>query len=111
MHTQSKIERQVMASVAVIYAARALMSATAAKIYALVISIWAFGALVWVAHVEQNFLQVMHGGAFAVGNFALSAFAHTRTLVQFVVLVAIFALGSLVVDMVRLTTKHQTLVA
>lgn len=107
----TKIEQQVMASVAVIYATHALVSMTALKVYALAASAWAFGALVWVAHVEQNFLQVMNGGVFAVGNFILSAFTHTRTPVQLVILVAIFALGSLAVDLARRLSTPRSLAA
>lgn len=107
----SKIEQQVMASVAVIYAVHALMSMTALKLYALVASVWAFGALVWVAHVEQNFVQVMNGGVFAAGNFILSAFVHTRTPVQLVILVAVFAFGSLAIDFARSLSASRTLQA
>ncbi len=90
-----------MASVGVVYTTKALVSATALKVYGLVASVWAFGALVWVAHVEQNLGQVMQGGVLAVGNFVLSAFAHTSTMVQVVTLVATFCVGSLAVDVVR----------
>jgi hypothetical protein len=101
MSTTSKIEQQVMASVAVIHTTRKLTSMTALKVYALVLSLWSLAGLVWVARVQENFLQVMNGGVLAVGNFVLSAFTHTSTLVQLVSLVLIFALGSLVVDLAR----------
>lgn len=97
----SKIEQQVMGSVAAIYAVKSLLSGTALKVYALVASVWALGALVWVAHIEQNFLSVTRGGVLAVGNFVLSAFAHTSLTVQAVTLVAAFAAGSLLVDFTR----------
>ncbi len=104
---QSTIEQQVMASVGVIYWAKALVSATAVKAYALVASVYALGALVWVAHIEENFLQVMNGGVLAVGNFALSAVSNTSMAVQAVLLVAIFAMGSLALDLAKTVSTRS----
>lgn len=104
----SRIERQVMASVGVIHTARRAVSLTALKIYALVGSVYALGILVWVARVQENLLQVLDGGVLAVGNFVLAALAHTNIAVQAVFLVAIVALVSLALDLVRtLATQHQ----
>lgn len=104
---QSSIEQQVMASVGVLYTAKALVGATALKAYTLVASVWALGALVWVARVEENFLQALNGGVLAVGNFVLAALVHTSTVVQLVLLVAVFALGSLAVDLVRKANRSR----
>ncbi|HEV7449758.1 MAG TPA: hypothetical protein VGP13_04460 [Candidatus Paceibacterota bacterium] len=102
----SKIEQQVMASVGVIYTARAVVSATAFKLYALVASVWVLGALVWVARVEENLFNAMNGGVLAVGNFVLYAVTHTSLPVQMVLLVAALAFVSLALDLVR-TVGHR----
>jgi hypothetical protein len=98
---RTKIEQQVMASVGVIHTARRVLSLTALKVYALVASVYALGALVWVSEIQANLLQVMNGGVLAVGNFVLYAVTHTSTAVQLVLLVATVALVSLALDLVR----------
>ncbi len=90
-----------MASVGVIHTTRRLLSRTALKVYALVISAYALGIMVWVSRVEENFVQVLNGGVLAVGQFVLTAFANTSTVVQLVTLVAVFCVGSLMVDLAR----------
>jgi hypothetical protein len=104
---QSKIERQVMASVGVIHAARRLASATALKIYALAASVYALGALVWVSEIQANLLHAMNGGALAVGNFVLYAVTHTTFAVQAVLFVAAAALISLAADLARSVSSGQ----
>jgi hypothetical protein len=104
---QSKIEQQVMASVAVVHTARRMVSATALKLYALVASIYALGILVWVSKIEENFLNVMNGGVLAVGNYVLYAAMHTTFMVQAVLLVAIVALVSLALDLTRTFVSRQ----
>lgn len=98
---QSKIEQQVMASVATIYTARMFISATAFKIYALAASVWALGALVWVARVGENFNVAFHGGVNKLAAYLLVAVSHTSLAVQMVLLVATVALISLAVDLLR----------
>jgi hypothetical protein len=98
---QSTIERQVMASVGVIHTVRRLVSFTALKVYALVASVYAFGALVWVAQVQNNLLHVANQGVLAVGNFVLYAVMHTSIAVQLVLVVALVAFVSLVIDIAR----------
>lgn len=98
---QSKIEQQVMASVAVVHTARRMVSATALKVYVLVASVYALGILVWVSRVEENFLQALNGGVLAVGNFVLAAFVNTSVGVQMASVIAILALGSLAIDLAR----------
>jgi len=90
-----------MANVGAIYTARKLFSSTALKLYVLAAALLGIWRLVWVTRVEQNLLHVMHGGVVAVGQYVIAAFAHTSTLVQLVFLVALVALGSLMVDIVR----------
>lgn len=104
----SKIERQVMASVGVIHTARRAVSATALKVYALVASVYALGALVWVAEIQANLLNVMNGGVLAVGNFVLYAVTHTTFVVQAVLLVATVALVSLALDLVRTLSSQRS---
>jgi hypothetical protein len=104
---QSKIERQVMASVGAVYAARRLASATALKLYALAASAYALGALVWVSEIKANLLHVMNGGVLAVGNFVLYAVLHTTVAVQAVLLVAVLALASLALDAARSVSSGQ----
>lgn len=106
---QSKIEQQVMASVGAIYATRVLASATALKIYVLAGSAWALGALVWVARVQENLSVAFHGGVGPTFGYLLSAVTSTELAVQTVLVVAVFALGSLAVDAARsLGTPRHT---
>ena len=99
MHSmQSKIERQVMASVGVVHTARRALSATALKLYALVASVYALGILVWVSKIEENLLNVANQGLLAVGNYVLYAAFHTSVAVQLILVIAAVAFISLVVD-------------
>lgn len=97
----STIERQVMASVGTIYAARQLTSLTALKVYALILSLWGIGRLVWVSKIFANFMQVEKSGAGAITNYTLYAVEHTHLAVQLALLVAIVAAVSLALDAVR----------
>jgi hypothetical protein len=97
----SKIERQVMASVAVIYTARKLLSFQAIICYALIISIFCISLLVSVPHVLENFSSVARGGLPSVVTFLGAAVAGTTLIVQLGLLVAIFALGSLLASFFR----------
>ncbi|MDB5225579.1 MAG: hypothetical protein JWL87_531 [Candidatus Adlerbacteria bacterium] len=106
---QSKIERQVMASVGLVYTTRRLLSYTALKVYALVASVYALGVLVWVERVQENFLHVMNGGVLAVGNFVLSAVAHTSAAVQLVLLVVMVAIFSLALDAARSVSGQRSI--
>jgi hypothetical protein len=97
----SKIEQQVMASVGVIYTARMLTNATALKVYALVLSVWGIGRLVWVSKVLSNFWAVEKNGIGSVSNYLLYAVEHTHLTVQLALLVAAVAFVGLVVDAAR----------
>lgn len=97
----SKIERQVMAGVGSIYIARTLTNTTALKIYALILSVWMFGRLVWVSKVFDNFFAVEKNGVGSVGNYLLYAIEHTHLAVQLTLLVAAVAFIGLVIDTVR----------
>lgn len=104
---QSKIETQVMASVATIYTARQLLSATALKLYVCVAALFGLARLVWVERVFDNLANV---GLQGMGQFALAAVLNTDILVQFVLLALVFAGLSLVRDLARLTLTQRSLV-
>ena len=97
----SKIERQVMAGVGTVYAARQLTSVGALKIYALILSLWAVGRLVWVSMVFKNFMQVEKSGAGAITNYMVQAVEHTHLAVQLCLVVAVVAAASLALDTIR----------
>ncbi|HEY5382947.1 MAG TPA: hypothetical protein VIJ88_00070 [Candidatus Paceibacterota bacterium] len=104
----SKIEQQVMASVGVVYTMRKLTELTALKIYALILSIWAIGRLVWVSKVFDNFFMVEKSGIGAISNYLLYAVEHTHLAVQLTLFVAALAAVSLLVDAVRsLSASHR----
>ncbi len=105
----SKIEQQVMASVGVIYGVKQLVSATAIKLYVLGMSVWALGALVWVARVEQNFMTALRGGLPKVSVYLEVALMHTSVYVQLALLVAALAGISLLVDIIRTLSPQKRL--
>jgi hypothetical protein len=93
---QSKIEQQVMASVAVVSLTRRLLSATALKLYISVVALYGLGQLVWVQRVFENLERVGLSGAL---NFMVSAVLHTDFLVQAALVVFVAALASLMRDL------------
>jgi hypothetical protein len=106
---QSKIEKQVMASVAVIYAARKLLSRTALELYVLAASAVMLWQLVWVHKVFANFFTVEKHGFGAMSNYLLYAVEHTHLAVQLTLLVAALALASLLVDFVKSVSAERLL--
>ena len=106
--TISPIERQVMANVGAIYFARALTGTTALKVYAIILSLWVVGRLVWVSKVFANFVEVEKGGLGSMSNFVLAALEHTHLGVQLALLVAGVAVVSLVIDAVRKLAEKPT---
>ncbi len=105
---RTKIEQQVMGSVAVIYTARALTSFQALVCYALVASMFAISLLVSVPHVLENFASIARGGAPSIITFAEAAVMGTTFMVQLGLLVAIFALGSLCASFLKsFTFSHR----
>ena len=96
---QSKIERQVMASVGTIYAARALVSATALKLYVCALALFALGRLVWVERVFSNFSQV---GLSHAAEFIYAAILNTDLMVQLILLALVVVGVSLVRDLMHL---------
>lgn len=104
----SNIERQVMASVGVIYTARQLFSRTAFKLYVCVASLWGMGQLVWVSKVFENLSHVGFNGFM---NFVFSAVLNTDTLVQLVLAIFAIALFSLAFEFFRPLSSGQRLFA
>lgn len=94
----SNIERGVMASVSVIYGVKALISATALKLYVLAASGVALWQFTWVHRVFANWAQVGWAGSW---QFVSYAFLHTHLPVQIATLVAAAAVLSLIIDAAR----------
>lgn len=105
----SSIERRVMASVGVIYIAHAITGITALKVYALILSVWGIGRLVWVSRVFDNFFMVEKHGLGAISNYLLVALEHTNIAVQLTLFVAALAFVSLLVDFVRAVSAEHSL--
>ncbi len=95
---QSKIETQVMASVAMVYTVRQLLSATALKLYVCALSLYGLVQLVWVHRVFENLSQV---GAGHAAQFMLAAVLNAHLAVQLTLLVLAVAGISLMRDMTR----------
>ncbi len=108
---RSNITKRVMAGVAVIYAVRVLTGATALKAYALLLSVWGVGKLVWVSKVVENFIAVEKNGLRGMGEFALTAVSHAHLGVQLVLLVSVLAAGSLFLDLARAATPRTATLA
>ncbi len=98
---ESKIEQQVMASVAVVYAVRKLTSRFALECYALALSFAGAAFFVSLPHVAANLINVASGGAPRIGTFLISAILGTKLIVQLAVLIGICAIVAIGVDMAR----------
>jgi hypothetical protein len=110
MNNRSNIEEQVMASVAVIYTTRKLVSRTALKLYVFLLSVVGITFFVSVPHITQNFEHVARGGVGSIMNFLVTALLSTTLVVQVAVLLGVLALFSLIFDVVRsfTTSSHNT---
>ena len=102
---KSKIEQQVMASVAVVYTARRLTSRFAFECYALGASFIGAAFFVSLPHVAANLSNVASGGIPSISAFFISAILGTKLIVQLAVLVGFCSVVALGVDM----TKKQPL--
>lgn len=100
---QSKIEQQVMASVGTIYLGRKLISATALKLYTLVVAAYALVQFTWVHKVFSNWAHVGLAGSW---QFVTYAVLHTHLPVQIALVVLAVAGISLVRDMARSLTHN-----
>lgn len=107
----SNIQQKVMASVLVIYLARKATGPTALKCYALVLSLWGMGRLVWVSKVVENFSTVAQSGVLSVGNFVLVAVEHAHISVQLMLAVILVAGVWLLLDLARAVTPRARLAA
>ena len=97
----TNIEERVMGSVAVIYATRALLSMTALKVYALVLSAAGIVAFVSISNVATNFVNVAEGGVGSVAIFVVSAIVGTTLLVQLALAVGAVSAFLLVAPVLR----------
>lgn len=108
----STIERNVMASVAVIYTARKFLSPLALQLYALGISVVGIAMFVSVPHVAQNFQAVLaSGGLGSVFTFLSSAIVSTTAVVQLWLFLGGAAIISLFVRVARAFTSTRTALA
>ena len=98
-----------MASVAVIYTARKLLSRTALELYVLAVSAIALWQLVWVHKVFANFFAVEKNGLGSVATYLVYAVEHTHLAVQLTILVAALAFVALLVDFVRSVSTQNPL--
>ena len=98
-----------MASVAIIYAVRKLVSIEALICYALLVSLFSISFLVSVPHVLENFSYVAHGGVPSIVVFLESAVTRTTLFVQLGLLVAIFSVGSLFTRFLRVFSGRAVL--
>ena len=103
----TKLERNIMASIALIYVARRLTSRTALECYALFLSAFGITVLVSLSHVAANFVLVEDHGLPALGLFLLTAITKTNILVQLVLALGVIALVSLSRNLVRATGRRQ----
>lgn len=89
------IEQNVMASVAVIYAARKLISPLALQLYVLMISFGGLVLFVSVPSVAENFQNVAQGGIPSIMTFVTTAVMSTTLIVQLWLLLGSAAVVSL----------------
>ena len=78
MNDQSNIERIVMRRVHIIRTFRPLFSTAGVSTLVLVCALWGIGREVWIAHIFQNAPSRLTDAP----NFYLTAFSHTRLIVQ-----------------------------
>ena len=97
MHEPSDIERTVMRRVHRAHALRPFVSMGALAAVICAAALWGIGREVWVAHVFQN----APSGTFALGQFYLAAFEHTKTAVQVLVLATLASALVAAVSMLR----------
>ena len=97
----TRIQQQVMASVAIIYTFRKLTSILALKVYGLTLSSVGIVAFVSLSDVFSNFLNVANGGVSNMISFILSAVLGTTLVVQLALVVGVCTLGLLAADAAR----------
>jgi len=107
----TNIERNVMASVAVIYIVRKLISPLALQWYALVLSVMGIALFVSVPHVAQNFQAVASGGISSILAFIFSAIISTTLVVQAWLLLGSAAIISLFLRVARSFTSTRAALA
>jgi hypothetical protein len=101
----NKLERNVMASVAVIYVTRRLTSQRALKAYALLLSFIGIVFFASVPHVLANFMHIGSAGLPAIYTFLLSAVTKTNFVVQVALIIGVATLVSLTRDLTRFSPR------
>ena len=91
----NKLERNIMAGVAVIYVVRKLTSRRAVECYALFLSAFGITLFVSLPHVAANFVHVESVGLPATGLYILSAVEKTNLIVQAALMLGVVAAFSL----------------
>ncbi len=104
----STMEKNIIASVYVIYIARKITSRIAIECYILLASFIGMVMLVSLPHIAQNFSMSAQHGLVSMGSFTLSALMATRLSVQIVLLIACAALFFLLRDILRATFSSST---
>jgi hypothetical protein len=100
MNNETNIERIVMRRVHLICALRVVISGGVFALLLAVLMLWGVGREVWVARVFEN---VPHTGDFSsLISFWLSAFTHTRLVVQALILLTIASFLYFVRELARL---------
>lgn len=97
------IEKNVMASVALIYTLRKLVSKAAFELYICIASLWVLGQLVWVSKVFEN---LANAGAASSAQFIVAAILNTDAVVQLTLVVGVCAAFLLTLDVVRGSTSR-----
>ncbi len=95
-----------MAAVLMVYAARALISAAAMKLYVLAVCIAALASLASIPSVLAN---LEHVGIAGFATFFFVAFVKTGIIVRLAVIVGAAALLSFLADVIRRIPRPQTL--
>jgi len=108
----TNIERNVMASVAVIYTTRKFLSPLALQFYALIVSAVGIAMFVSVPNVAQNFQAVAASGGFdSISTFLFSAVISTTIVVKLWLVVGSAAVISLFLRVARSFTTARAALA
>jgi hypothetical protein len=99
MTNPSDIERIVMRRVRLIRLLTLIISTVMLAVITTVAALWGIGREVWIAHVFQNMPEVTHGSEFV--TFWMTAFTHTRLLVQVLVVGTVASLLFLIREIAR----------
>ncbi len=101
MNNPSDMERIVMRRVRLIRILGLIISTVVLAVLTLVVTLWGIGREVWVARVFQNApADILH-----LPNFFITAFTHTRFIVQALAVLTLASFVFLIRELVRLVTN------